>query len=195
MKYALALLMLIWTTSVAAETVPKCLTASEAKALWPDAHLWWHGEGHCWDNHRGGSKYRNSRREPEEPVVVPAAPSIVTTQDDLPPAIANPQPLSEPDMDAIREKAREAIRRVGLERSGLTKPVDDPPREVLPPLWEIVPAPVIHETPPSLRLPIMMALAIMGSLPILIVLCGGLLVRFIRRKKHDRSLSRLSSFS
>jgi hypothetical protein len=28
---------------------PSCMTQSEARAKFPTTHLWWHGEGHCWD--------------------------------------------------------------------------------------------------------------------------------------------------
>ena len=43
----------------AASASPSCLTKKEARAKWPGAHLYWHTERHCWDNHRGGKRYRD----------------------------------------------------------------------------------------------------------------------------------------
>jgi hypothetical protein len=41
----------------------KCLTKPEATKLWPKAHLYWHGEGRCWDNN-AVSKASRDQYEP-----------------------------------------------------------------------------------------------------------------------------------
>jgi|SRR5262245_4860278 len=35
--------------SLPASASPSCMTQSEARAKFPNSHLWWHGAGHCWD--------------------------------------------------------------------------------------------------------------------------------------------------
>jgi hypothetical protein len=35
--------------SLPASASPSCMTQSEARAKFPNAHLWWHGPNHCWD--------------------------------------------------------------------------------------------------------------------------------------------------
>jgi hypothetical protein len=32
-----------------AHSSPSCMTQGEARAKFPNSHLWWHGAGHCWD--------------------------------------------------------------------------------------------------------------------------------------------------
>jgi hypothetical protein len=54
---------------------PSCMTQSEARAKFPNSHLWWHGPNRCWDNtptsrqrlgQRGRSKEtRQAAREPD----------------------------------------------------------------------------------------------------------------------------------
>lgn len=49
-----------------------CLTHSEARQRWPDAHLYWHTDARCWDNHaRGANHY-----EPRPEVIKTAPPKV-----------------------------------------------------------------------------------------------------------------------
>lgn len=47
----IALASFIPLFATAAHASPECMTKSEARAAHPTAHLYWHGEQHCWDNH------------------------------------------------------------------------------------------------------------------------------------------------
>jgi hypothetical protein len=67
-KKILALSILLTT---AAHASPTCLTKSEARVHWPRTHLYWHGEDHCWDNHRGGRRYHQVK-----PFIQPTKPFI-----------------------------------------------------------------------------------------------------------------------
>jgi hypothetical protein len=44
---------------------PACLSKKEARAKWPDAHLYWHTGDRCWDNKRGGRRYILEREKPK----------------------------------------------------------------------------------------------------------------------------------
>ncbi len=46
-------LVLVIATAVAS-AAPVCLSKSEARKLWPRAHLYWYSVDHCWSNRRGG---------------------------------------------------------------------------------------------------------------------------------------------
>jgi len=52
-------LVLTFAVLTAVSASPSCLTKSEARRHWPNAHLWWHGTRHCWDNQRGRKRYRD----------------------------------------------------------------------------------------------------------------------------------------
>jgi hypothetical protein len=45
---AAAVILLIAIAAAAA--TPACMTEGEARATFPRAHLYWHGQHHCWDN-------------------------------------------------------------------------------------------------------------------------------------------------
>jgi hypothetical protein len=77
-----------------------CLSKSEARKLWPRAHLYWHTEAHCWDASRKSEPSRKSQATAESnqgvedgkpPGVAarkPPAPPIVALSGDEPPPYA-----------------------------------------------------------------------------------------------------------
>jgi hypothetical protein len=60
---AVAILLLLTMPSSAA-----CLSRADARAKWPDAHLFWHGAAHCWDNSRTGAGDYSAAPSPTKPV-------------------------------------------------------------------------------------------------------------------------------
>ena len=60
---AIAIIIVGLTSMAYGATV--CMSKSEARAKWPKSHLYWHGgaDGRCWDNRRGGNRYRNIKRD------------------------------------------------------------------------------------------------------------------------------------
>jgi len=51
--------MTLLILSFAASGSPSCMTKSEARAHYPRAHLYWHGQNRCWDNRHGRRLYRD----------------------------------------------------------------------------------------------------------------------------------------
>jgi hypothetical protein len=67
-----AIILLALTADVAA--TPACMTKREARAAFPNAHLYWSGENRCWSDRRGQAssrRYRQATDEPVEPVKKP----------------------------------------------------------------------------------------------------------------------------
>ena len=60
---AVALLIVI----AAAAATPACMTQPEARAKWPQAHLYWHSLRHCWDD-RGPMRPLATRPTPRPPI-------------------------------------------------------------------------------------------------------------------------------
>lgn len=59
---------------LAADASPSCPTKREARAAHPRAHLYWHGSERCWDNRRGGSRFRErNRKRDRDPVFTKVA--------------------------------------------------------------------------------------------------------------------------
>src|SRR6516164_4913491 len=56
-----------------------CMTKSDARAKFPEAHLYWHGSEHCWDDRPGyGSRAAAADVRPTlTPVRVPSQPQTV----------------------------------------------------------------------------------------------------------------------
>jgi hypothetical protein len=80
-----------------------CRTMEEARTAFPGAHLYWHGNGHCWDNNgriSGHASAKNARGkiaapEPPPPDVAPIVPHGNDLASNPPPAIGpiDPPPL------------------------------------------------------------------------------------------------------
>src|SRR5262245_36853392 len=49
MRVAMIGVAIALASSTPALSSPSCMTQSEARAKFPNEHLWWRGAGHCWD--------------------------------------------------------------------------------------------------------------------------------------------------
>jgi hypothetical protein len=71
--------------AVTAATAKPCLTKEEAKKQWPNEHLYWHTERHCWDRTKGTSgTYKERQPGPTQAAnIVPAPPpkQVTTTKE------------------------------------------------------------------------------------------------------------------
>lgn len=61
--FILAIMLLAATRTYASEA---CMTKAEARAMYPKAHLFWHGREHCWNDKAGSIRYRVKHKQPAD---------------------------------------------------------------------------------------------------------------------------------
>jgi hypothetical protein len=118
---AIALLSL---SSVCASA--SCLSRREARAQYGGAHLYWHGEGHCWDDRAGHRRHRAERRhhrhreKEEKPVARESVPLPTARPEARTESVTHsvtPAIVYNPETHDMREGAglvSEAVRQFGL---------------------------------------------------------------------------------
>jgi len=92
---------------------PECLSKREARAKWPQRHLYWHTSDRCWDTHRGGNRYRHKPGQ---------------IRDYIPPDEKRARASADPAEDVALPETKRAGRSAAL-------PVIQPPLK--PPEWKV----------------------------------------------------------